>query len=89
MASMYRNLDYRGDDMYTSLDEAVYKVENKFGVYGIESEGQGLCYLHDDEKEKIGIMSFINGNITYVILKKNQVKALINELQDIYDMFLN
>lgn len=75
--------------MYNGMDEAVYKVEKEYGVQGIQSECQGLCYLQDDEKKKLGIMSYIGGNVSCVILKKNQVKAIINELKDIYDMLFN
>ena len=72
-----------------SIDHAIYSIEKKYGVQGIESGCRGLAYLQDDEKKMLGIMAFVNGQSTCAILKKSQVKALIDELQDIYDMIFD
>lgn len=66
-------------------DTVVYGIEMKYGVQAIESEGRGLWYLQDDDRKMMGIMTIIDGNPSWVILKKSQIKTLINELQDVYD----
>lgn len=66
-------------------DTVVYGIEMKYGVQAIESEGRGLWYLQDDERKMMGIMTVINGNPSWVILKKSQIPTLIKELQEVYD----
>lgn len=75
--------------MANCVDNIVTGIEKKFGVQAVESEGAGLFYLQDDEREMMGILSVIDGKPTCAILKKKQIKFLIKELKDIYDMLFN
>lgn len=67
-------------------DNIVTLIEKECEVRAIESETKGLYYLEDDEKSHLGIMTITKGKVSCAILKKAQVKTLINELQDIYNM---
>lgn len=75
--------------MATSNDTIVFGIEKKYGVQAIESGARGLWYLQDDERQGMGIMTLTKGIPTYAILKKEQIKTLIKELQDVYDMVFN
>lgn len=67
-------------------DSIVTAIEKERGVRAIQSDERGLFYLEDDEKKRLGIMAVFKGKVSCVVLKKNQVKALIRELQDICDV---
>ena len=90
--------------MSRNPDNIVFGIEKKFGVQAIESEGRGLWYLQDDEKRRIGILTIENGIPKWSILsreqfkvlahiisslKSGQLKALVKEANDIYDVVFN
>lgn len=67
----------------------VTEFEYKNDVYAINSDAKGLFYLYDDVKESIGIMTVKKGLAEAIVLKKAQIKSLIDELQDVYNMVFN
>lgn len=72
--------------MALNVDNIVFRIEKKYGVQAIQSEAKNLFYLQDDDREAMGILTIVDYKPTFTVLKKEQIKALINELQDVYEM---
>ena len=71
-------------------DVLVDRIERAFELNAIESTVNGLFYLQDnDDRKKIGIMTCRNGECSIAVLTKNQAYALIEEFEDICDMYLD
>lgn len=68
-------------------DSVVDKVEYQYNCRAVQSEQKGLFYLEDDERKFIGIMTIKNNKKSICLLNKNQVKALLNELKDVCDLY--
>lgn len=73
--------------MSHDYDSMVDRIEYQYGVRAIQSDAKGLFYLEDDERKLIGIMTVKNNKKSICLLNKNQVKALLNELKDICDLY--
>ena len=73
--------------MSKNHDSVVDKVEYQHGVRAIQSDAKGLFYLEDNKRKLIGIMTVKNNQKTICVLNKNQVEALLNELEEICDMY--
>lgn len=76
--------------MATAIDNTVTAIECKYGVKAVNSEAKHLYYLFDEDKRNMGIMvihTVDDKNISnQIIISKEQAKALINELKDVYNM---
>lgn len=75
--------------MANSNDNIVYGIEKRYGVQAIESEARNLWYLQDEERKYLGFMTIIKRKPIWLILKKEQIKTILKELKDIYDMVFN
>ena len=73
--------------MSCDYNSIVDKVEYQHDIRAIQSDAKGLFYLEDDERKLIGIMTVKNNKKSICLLNKNQVKALLNELKDICDLY--
>lgn len=73
--------------MSHDYDSMVDKIEYQYGVRAIQSDAKGLFYLEDDKWKLIGIMTTKNNNKSICILNKKQVEALLNELEEICDIY--
>ena len=76
----------KGDIVATSSDSIIHNIEVKYGVQAIESNAKTVFYLQDDERKHIGIMTVQKGVKRWIILTKEQFKALAEEVKDIYDV---
>lgn len=75
--------------MATSMDSKVMQIEQKFNIKGINSEENGLYYFFDDDKKGVGIMTFHDGKPTFVLMTKQQAKAVIQEFSDVCEMIFD
>ena len=90
--------------MAYSSEAIVYAIEKKHGVQAIESKRKGLWYLQDDDRELIGILTVKYGIPKWQVYTKEQfkafinifkdlqtteIKSLVNEARDVYDMVFN
>lgn len=75
--------------MAKNSDNILWNLERRHGVQGIKSEARGLYYLQDDDRTGIGILTIIQGRPHYALLTREQLKVMIREIKDIYDVMFD
>ena len=72
-----------------NVDNMITSIEKRFNVQAIESEAKNLFYIQDEDRLGMGILTVVDDSMTCTLLNKKQIKALIKELKDVYDMLFN
>lgn len=85
MANMYQGTVVN----MANVDNMITSIEKRYGVQAIESEASNLFYIQDEDRLGMGILTIVDDSVTCTLLNKKQIKALIKELKDVYDMLFN
>ena len=72
-----------------NVDNIVTNMERRHKVQAIQSEASNLFYIQDEDRLGMGILTVVDGKPLYTLLNKKQIKFIIKELNDIYDMLFN
>ena len=75
--------------MASGSENVVYALERKHDIQTIQSEAHGLFYLQDEDRLGMGILTVVQGVPHYALLTKEQLKILIREIKDVYDVMFD